>query len=94
MGMDKYMGYSRAELCFVTRRSKLLCSYDGQVTRNGFGTEGRTACAHLPMSAGEVHHDKVHLQKSSYPLAKLFLGVGKKVDTRNGENVPNTLIRG
>ena len=94
MGLDEYMGRSYAGPCFLTCDPKLYCSHNGQVTRTGCGTEGSTAFADQPILAGEVHHYKVHLQKLCNPVAKLFLGVGQKVETGTGDEILNTSICG
>ena len=92
LGLDEYMGC--AQTCFVARDPQLSCTHSGQVTSHGLGADGRTAIADLPMSSGEIHYYKVHLQKLGDPLAKLFLGVGKKVDMSTGDKVPDTSIYG
>lgn len=93
MGLEEYMGCAQ-QPCFVTFDPDVSCNYDGQVIRSGVGTQGKTAVVDVPMSAGEVHYFKIHIQKLGNPVAKLFVGVGKKVDMSAGATMPNTSICG
>ena len=93
MGLEEYMGCA-PQPCFVTCNADMSCNYDGEVIRSGVGTQGKTAVVDVPMSAGEVHYFKIHIQKLGNPAAKLFFGVGKKVDMSAGATMPNTSICG
>lgn len=93
MGLEEYMGYAQQPR-FVTCDPDVSCNCDGQVIRSGVGTQGKTAVVDVPMSACEVHYFKIHVQQLGNPVAKLFVGVGKKADMSAGATIPNTSICG